>query len=330
MKNFIIFVCLSALLFTFGNLEAQDLQSLEKKYNQLAEKFQQEDSLLTMLKNTLSDRAKQIDYEKKKSNPDRNKITNLMSNSINLSSQVEQQQKKVQNIFTELEAVKYSLSITYGENLQKLQSRKKAAKSSQEINSIDSEILLLMGKKLAVMPYMPKFSSDPGRIKSIDLNALSGKEKDIYDSYLKTALAETEGQLNQVNIVYKETEQVLKLRKKTHKFLQEAELERGIRPAGRLNNSVSPSSNAEKDAQLFPSSSSVAARNTVDMIQSQALLFSQLNPERSGEIEESLKTIIGTSGKKFSLNAYYYLLKDLKRSLEEYRNMLLSKTGSSR
>ncbi|MCU7498752.1 MAG: hypothetical protein HF309_05770 [Ignavibacteria bacterium] len=326
-----IFVYLAALLFTFCNLKAQDIQSLEKKYNYLAEKLQQEDSILTVLKNSLSDRARQIDYEKKKSSADRNKITSLMSNSINLSSQIEHQQKKVQNIFTELEAVKHSLNSIYGENLEKLQSRKKAAKNSQEISSIDSEILLLMGKKLAVMPYMPKFSSDPGRIKSLEISGLSGKEKDIYDAYLKTALNETETQLNQVNIVYRETEQVLKLRKKTHKFLQEAEMERGIHPAGKVNNSTVAGVSGEKDSHVFPGyESSSAQRNTTDMIQSQALLFSQLNPERSREIERSLKTIIDTSGKKFSLNAYFNLLKDLKRSLEDYRNMLLSKTGSSR
>lgn len=332
MKNFMIFVYLAALLFNFCNLKAQDLQSLEKKYNYLAEKLQQEDSILTVLKNSLSDRARQIDYEKKKSSADRNKITSLMSNSINLSSQIEHQQKKVQNIFTELEAVKHSLNSIYGENLEKLQIRKKAAKNSQETSSIDSEILLLMGKKLAVMPYMPKFSSDPGRIKSLEISGLSGKEKDIYEAYLKTALNETETQLNQVNIVYRETEQVLKLRKKTRKFLQEAEMERGIHPAGKVNNSMTPSSAGnEKDSHDFPGYvSSTAQRNTTDMIQSQALLFSQLNPERSREIERSLKTIIDTSGKKFSLNAYFNLLKDLKRSLEDYRNMLLSKTGSSR
>lgn len=331
MKNFMIFVYLAALLFTFCNLNAQDIQSLEKKYNYLAEKLQQEDSILTVLKNSLSDRARQIDYEKKKSSADRNKITSLMSNSINLSSQIEHQQKKVQNIFTELEAVKHSLNSIYGENLEKLQSRKKAAKNSQEISSIDSEILLLMGKKLAVMPYMPKFSSDPGRIKSLEISGLSGKEKDIYDAYLKTALNETETQLNQVNIVYRETEQVLKLRKKTRKFLQEAEMERGIHPAGKVNNSTVAGVSGEKDSHVFPGyESSSAQRNTTDMIQSQALLFSQLNPERSREIERSLKTIIDTSGKKFSLNAYFNLLKDLKRSLEDYRNMLLSKTGSSR
>ncbi|MGE5438903.1 MAG: hypothetical protein ACM3UR_03545 [Bacteroidota bacterium] len=326
-----IFVYLAALLFTFCNLNAQDIQSLEKKYNYLAEKLQQEDSILTVLKNSLSDRARQIDYEKKKSSADRNKITSLMSNSINLSSQIEHQQKKVQNIFTELEAVKHSLNSIYGENLEKLQSRKKAAKNSQEISSIDSEILLLMGKKLAVMPYMPKFSSDPGRIKSLEISGLSGKEKDIYEAYLKTALNETETQLNQVNIVYRETEQVLKLRKKTRKFLQEAEMERGIHPAGKVNNSTVAGVSGEKDSHVFPGyESSSAQRNTTDMIQSQALLFSQLNPERSREIERSLKTIIDTSGKKFSLNAYFNLLKDLKRSLEDYRNMLLSKTGSSR
>lgn len=331
MKNFMIFVYLAALLFTFCNLNAQDIQSLEKKYNYLAEKLQQEDSILTVLKNSLSDRARQIDYEKKKSSADRNKITSLMSNSINLSSQIEHQQKKVQNIFTELEAVKHSLNSIYGENLEKLQSRKKAAKNSQEISSIDSEILLLMGKKLAVMPYMPKFSSDPGRIKSLEISGLSGKEKDIYEAYLKTALNETETQLNQVNIVYRETEQVLKLRKKTRKFLQEAEMERGIHPAGKVNNSTVAGVSGEKDSHVFPGyESSSAQRNTTDMIQSQALLFSQLNPERSREIERSLKTIIDTSGKKFSLNAYFNLLKDLKRSLEDYRNMLLSKTGSSR
>lgn len=327
MKDFTISICLIAMLFTFGHLQAQDLPQLEKKYNSLAESLQQEDSLLTVLKNTLSDRARQIDYEKKKNNADRNAITSLMSNSIRLSSQIEQQQKKVQNIFTELEDAKHYLNRIYGENLEKLKTRRKSAKNSQEINSIDSEILLLMGKKLAVMPYMPKFSSDPGRIKSLDLNALSGKEKDIYNDYLKTALNETEAQLNQVNIVYKETEQVIKLRKKTRKFLQEAELERGIHPAGKITNSESTS--GISDINTFPSGGT-AAKNTVNMIQSQALLFSQLNPERSREIEQSLKTIIDASGKKFSMDAYYNLLKDLRRSLEDYRIMLLSKTGSSR
>lgn len=323
-------VCLVILfIITCGSLQGQDLQSLEKKYSSLTDRLHNEDSLLSVLKNSLGERARQIDFEKKKSSADNNKITSLMSNSMNLSLQVEQQQKKVQNIFAELESVKRSLDAAYGENIEILQGRKKASGNSREINLLDGEILLLMGKKLAVMPYMPKFSSDPEKIKSLDFSSLTGKEKEIYNDYLKTALAETEAQLNQVNTVYKETEQVIKLRKKTSRFLQEAELERGLHPAAKFNNnSVTPSSTGQRDAGTFPGSVAAAARNTVDMIQAQAFLYSQLNPERSREIQQSLKTILDSSGKKFSFNSYFNMLRDLKKSLEDYRSMLLSRTGS--
>lgn len=328
MKHAFKSVCLIiSLLILCSNLNGQDLESLERKYNLLSNMLMKEDSLLSVLKNSLGERASQIDYEKKKKDPDKNIITLLMSNSMNLSSQAEAQKKKVQNTFNELESVKRSLSITYGENLEKLQSRKKLSRNSLEISSIDSEILLLMGKRLAVMPYMPELSSDPGRIKSLDLSALNSKEKNIYSDYLWTALAETEAQLNQINIIYKETEQVIKLQKKTRKFLQEAELERGIHPAGRINNSAGLSSVVDRGN--LKDGTVAAEKNTVDMIQSQALLYSQLNPEHSHEIMQSLKTILGTSGKRISLSGYFNMLKDLKQSLEEYRTMLLSKTGSS-
>lgn len=333
MKNALKPLCMFALMMLLsGCLYGQDLQSLEQKYASLSEKLQKEDSILSMLKSSLDERARQIDYEKKKADADNNRITQLMANSINLSSQVEAQQKKVHNIFTELETVKRSLNRSYEENLEKLQARRKSSKNSQEINSLDSEIMLLMGKKLIVIPYLPRLSTDPGRIKSLDVKSLEGADKNIYAGYLKTALSETEAQLREVNGIYEETEQVVKLQKKTRKFLQEAETERGMHPAGRVSFQTNSRGTSNNDIPAYTDKAGQvsADKNTVDMIQSHALLYSQLNPERSSEILQNLKTILDTSGKKFSLNGYFNMLKDLKKSLEEYRSMLISKIGQDR
>lgn len=329
-------------LVMFGQAHAQSIPVLEQRYNSLIISLQKEDSTLTVLKNMLENRAKQIDYEKKKSSQDKQRIAELMSNSISLSGQVEAQQRKVEQISGSLESVKYQLNVRYNSVLDSLKNLRKSS-AAQKSGDLDASIMFYMGKKLTVAPRLPRQSFNPDKIRAIDPNSGGAGDKALYVEYLKGALSETELQLSNVNDAYNETEQIIRLQRKTKRFLEEAESEREMRafPGSRGSSSTNTQSSTgnqggyggkdggtgdhmtqAEQATRFP-----AEANTLAQLQSYAFLYRQLKPEQSPDILRSLKNMQDNSSRKISVKDYFSLLKELKKSLEDYRSMLQKKLG---
>ena len=83
MKSMIFILSLFALLFFPQTvLRSQNLDKLEKRYIDLQNSYNAEKLLLDSLQNKFNSRLKEINSEKNKANPDKDKITSLMGNSL--------------------------------------------------------------------------------------------------------------------------------------------------------------------------------------------------------------------------------------------------------
>lgn len=312
-------------------LHGQSTGWLEESYNSLQRSLKKEDSVLTVLKNSLQERVRQIENEKK-SGAGKDKIAGLMSQTAGYSNRIDEQQKKTDRLFRDLENVKKILSGRYAAIIDSIRNLKSGRLSNTQQGEADMQIMIYTGRKLMVAPRLPKLSFNPEKISKIDLKSLAGQpDRALYLEYIKKALSETERQLAEVNETYKETGQIVNLNKKMKRFLEESEFESGVSPAQRYNRSFTVGLGESPDANPggIKAGGSLQVSfdiNTAAQVRSYSSLLRQLNPDQASDILSGLKSLSDYSAKRISLNEYYSLLKELKHSLEEYKNILLEKT----
>jgi len=313
------FVCLISFSF---NASPQSLDALEKRYDNLRSVVKKDNMILDSLKNILETRAKQIENEKQKLNPDNDKIVKLMAGSVSLSNLIDDYQEKLDANSKNLKQLSKMLEARYSAKIDSLQLLKKSTKENSE--KLDSEILLYTEKRLLISPQVDLLSFNPQKILEIDLTKTKNSdEKASLKEYLSSALAEINAELSEVTKQAKEIDAALILQEKTSKFLAETEFDRDFRPG---KSSRSSTARTYESSILSVQDKLVIA----DQINSYALLLDQLNIfDKSENI--NLQKFNFKSGKaNLSLKDYSSLLKKLKQRLNDYKLILTNKIEQSK
>ena len=313
------FVCLISFSF---NASLQSLDALEKRYDNLRSVVKKDNMILDSLKNILETRAKQIENEKQKLNPDNDKIIKLMAGSVSLSNLIDDYQEKLDANSKNLKQLSKMLEARYSAKIDSLQLLKKSTKENSE--KLDSEILLYTEKRLLISPQVDLLSFNPQKILEIDLTKTKNSdEKASLKEYLSSALAEINAELSEVTKQAKEIDAALILQEKTSKFLAETEFDRDFRPG---KSSRSSTARTYESSILSVQDKLVIA----DQINSYALLLDQLNIfDKSENI--NLQKFNFKSGKaNLSLKDYSSLLKELKQRLSDYKLILTNKIEQSK
>ena len=313
------FVCLISFSF---NASPQSLDALEKRYDNLRSVVKKDNMILDSLKNILENRAKQIENEKQKLNPDNDKIIKLMAGSVSLSNLIDDYQEKLDANSKNLKQLSKMLEARYSAKIDSLQLLKKSTKENSE--KLDSEILLYTEKRLLISPQVDLLSFNPQKILEIDLTKTKNSdEKASLKEYLSSALAEINAELSEVTKQAKEIDAALILQEKTSKFLAETEFDRDFRPG---KSSRSSTARTYESSILSVQDKLVIA----DQINSYALLLDQLNIfDKSENI--NLQKFNFKSGKaNLSLKDYSSLLKELKQRLSDYKLILTNKIEQSK
>jgi len=313
------FVCLISFSF---NASPQSLDALEKRYDNLRSVVKKDNMILDSLKNILETRAKQIENEKQKLNPDNDKIIKLMAGSVSLSNLIDDYQEKLDANSKNLKQLSKMLEARYSAKIDSLQLLKKSTKENSE--KLDSEILLYTEKRLLISPQVDLLSFNPQKILEIDLTKTKNSdEKASLKEYLSSALAEINAELSEVTKQAKEIDAALILQEKTSKFLAETEFDRDFRPG---KSSRSSTARTYESSILSVQDKLVIA----DQINSYALLLDQLNIfDKSENI--NLQKFNFKSGKaNLSLKDYSSLLKELKQRLSDYKLILTNKIEQSK
>lgn len=313
------FVCLIGLTLFAA---AQSLDELEKRYDNLRSVVEKDNLILDSLKNILENRAKQIENEKQKQNPDNNKIVNLMSGSVSLSNLIDDYQDKLDDNSKNLKQLSKMLVSRYSAKIDSLQILKKSEKENSE--KLNNEILLYIEKRLFISPQVDLLSFNPKKILEIDLNKAKGNdEKASLKEYLSSALAEVNMVLSDVSKQVKETDDALTLQKKTSKFLAETEFDRDYK-TGKSSKLIS--------ARSYESSIlEVQDKLTIaEQLNSYALLLDQLNIFDKSKNSNLQKLNFKPGKANLSLKDYSSILKELRQRLSDYKLILTTKIEESK
>lgn len=315
--------CLIFIIFMLpvSAASGQTVAELEKRLAQIQYSYELQDRALDSSRQVLNKHASQIDNEKKKKNPDKEIIVDLMSHSVVISNNIDMQQKKLAQLESEIEAVKRILYRRYSASIDSLNQQKNSRYGGRAPEEIQREILLLTEKKVFAGPRIPGLSLNPDKMLKMDLkNAKTEREQALYREYLQNALNELDVQVKNVNESLRETEEIVYLQKKAGRFLDQAEFQNEIRPgrAGKMAGGNAVTS----DMYTGPSPSKDALR--FSNISSYTGLLLQLKAVTSPGIKPVwLET--GRSGKQLSMSEYTGLLKEVKKNLSEYREILVNK-----
>ena len=306
-------------------VDAQSLIQLEKKYEQLSNQYIKEKVIYDSLRNVFSSRTNEIDAEKKKANPDKDKIVDLMAGSITLSNRIEEQNKKISLLEKDIDNVKQQLHKQYSSLIDSLELKKKTDKKNDDV--LDAEILNNTEKKLLVAPQIPILSFKPEKILKIDLGKTkSAEEKALYKEYLDNALNEVNTLLENVGKQSSEADQVFALQNKTKKFLEETELESRIMIRSQQSNVRS-----EEAVSTFRNSpEDVAASNSLSrQVKNYHVILRQLDIEQLSRTNINWKVSFDEMERNLSLKDYQKLLKEVKKRLQEFKLVLANKIGSA-
>jgi chromosome segregation ATPase len=305
-------------------LRSQNLTDLEKKYNDLQTSYVNEKSILDSLQKKLNLRVKEINLEKSRKAPDYEKIASLMSNSVNLSNNVDENQKKLGKMGKEIEKVKKELNEKYTDVIDSLKVNQKKGTANKDVT--ENLILFYAAKRLEVIPGINLLSFNPDKIMELDLKKTRNTaDKKIFLEYLENALNEVNGMLTNVTAESNEINQVIELQKKTSKFLEETELESGVASGKISQTGAQTYSGPESGLDYSGITNREAKANLSNNVQVYEHLLNQLNTIKS--FSESYDGLHYLS-KDIDLFTYGRLLRDVKKGLSEYKKLLEQKIDS--
>jgi hypothetical protein len=325
IKNINVIICI-LILFAF-EAYCQDLQSLETKLSSLNKTLIIEKTKLDSLNNYLNDKVKEIDGEKEKKVRDNEKITRLMASSVTISSDIDNQRKKVDTIGTEIEVLKRDLTGRYSSIIDSLNSLEKGTIKNVDKKEIESQIAVYTEKKLNVAPKISLLSLYPEKILEIDLSKVNNSaEKQMYREYLQTALGEVNERIDNVEARMEESKKIITLNKKTKRFLEESEFETNIRPQSFSTGGQVASADHNNNYGITARSQSGLALQAESYI----LLLNQLNLNTKTDANSKWNIFFDNKNPSINIEEYQKLLTLVKKRLEEYRLVLLHKLNKTK
>lgn len=324
-----VFLIIFFIAFCNLKTQAQNVKSLESRYDSLTATLQKEKTKLDSLNKVLNLRVQQINDAKSKQNPDKDKITQLMASSVTISNAVDLQQKTVSKIETEIESLKEPLNEKYSAIIDSLNSLIKEDNSSADKDKIQSEIVFYTEKKLSVAPKINLLSFHPDKILEINLKKFdSTSEKKMYEEYLQKALTEVNDRLNNVDHQSKEVGQIIELKKKTKRFLEETEFGSNVHPQTFAYETTPQYTSNQYGTS--PTDMGVKHSNSyLSQALSYSFLLNQLDINRPSESKIKWGTFFKGKNSNISIEEYDQLLKDVKKRLDEYKLVLLHKLGKN-
>lgn len=298
-----------------SNILAQNLFVLEKKYSSESQNLGVAQNKLDSLKTILDNKATVIDNEKRKQNKDDNKIASLMAGTITLSTQIENQQKRINEIINRFNSIKKELYIAYSGKLDSLFEVQKSRQSISSKEELNRQILSLTERKLLVSPVISSLSYNPGKLASLDVNSAKDPErKSLYREYMENALSEVEDHLKKTDEQLSEIYKIVQLQKKVNNFLDEADFGREFHPSANIKES-----NTDNTNSIYSNKDPYTEKDGVIKkgISNSLVVLNQLK-----YLQTSSGFISVSKNNNYTYKEYQRILKEVKKSLLEYKTVL--------
>lgn len=306
------------LLVLFRAVVAQNAAALEEEFFTLQRQIETVQAGLDSLNALLEQQAAQIDVEKRRESPDREKLRKQMAAGLALSKQIAEQQKRLQTLQKNRAQTQYRLAQRYSTMLDSLQALQAGSVTADA--ELERQILRYTGKYLLYSPVFRALSFDPQKIREINPAGSSDSlERALSLNYLRNALADVENHLQEIEENRKEVENTLRLERKTRQFLEEVDadnlglLARAGNPAGAER--LAANSPASFDPQVSGDAALAAAR-----VESIALFFGQLGIRDPEGISLSRFSAAPAGRTPLSLEEYLALLQAAEKQLKQIRS----------
>ena len=309
-KCLLIVVIIFSFLFISKPGNAQSLSVIEKNYAVSKKNLDNANHVLDSLKTVLNKKADEIEIEKSKTNPDEDKIVELMSSFVVISNNYEAQRKKVNQLGKKVDTVVFDLSKKYSSIIDSLRSLGSSDTFNEDKDKLDSEILFYMEKKISISPRIPLLSFDPAKLLKLDpRNTKDSLEAIVYKEYLQNAYKEINNHLENVEHRYSEVSSILLLQKKTEKFLKETEFENDIPTKS------SATENKTASVRFYGDDGGVRTSNDALLPQQYhdyALLLNQINIDLTSGNKLDWQVVPVDGDTPIDLTQYKKMLEDLK------------------
>lgn len=305
-------------LILFRAAAAQNAAALEEKFFALQREIETVQARLDSLNALLEREAAQIDAEKRRENPDREKLRKQMAAGLALSKQIQEQQKRLQTLQKNRLQIQYRLAQRYAailDSLQALQPSRGEPKAE-----IEQQIVFYTGKYLLYSPVFRALSFDPRKIREINpAESRDSLERALSLNYLRNALANVESHLQEIEENRKEVENTLRLERKTRQFLEEVEADN----RGLLTRAGNPAG-AERSAVTAPNSFDPQASGELALAAARAesitLFFGQLGILDLEGISLKRLSAAPSGRTPLSLEEYLALLQAAEKQLKQIRS----------
>lgn len=309
---------------------AQNLPELEAKFNSLQERLQMREAKLDSLQKVLETEAEAIDSEKSAKNPDKDKLSRLMSGALTTSRRIEENNRAVSALQDSLERLKSVLDGQYARQIDSLQALVKSSKSEGELNRLKREILRLSEKRLLLSPAVKMLSFNPEKILQIHpAEAEDSLEAQIYIDYLKNALSDIDSHLETIRKTRQETEEILRLEEKKSEFLEDIAEDQysGIWIAAESKSSRTLGTYSETPGGTISASDRQTAEISTISSQFQAYsnILRQLESENELKKNFNWTSPVDSAQIELTANDYINLLKEVEKQLTRYREIILTK-----
>jgi hypothetical protein len=300
----IYFMCFS-LNITFAQLDR------ENNLRNIKSKLESKNSYLQKLIDELNEKVNVINQKKSQTNFDKDEIKYLLSNTAQLTNNIEKVQLEINGLSKEYNIVKSELFNIYKDQIDSI---KKSNLPIEEKNILTTRII---EKRLYVSPKIDMLSFDPEKVLKIKTTKKSSEQK-LIDEFLNSALTEVETKLTEVKDLKKEIETIQNLNKETKTFLEEAEFDKDISYFSSASVS-SPSNNLEPSATEY-------SKDVDNSLRSQSASFQQIltQLEINNSPNERIITLNNITRKK-DLNEFKKLILQVEQQLEDYKIVINNK-----
>jgi hypothetical protein len=221
MKRFnLIFIFLFSAV---SYLHSQSPDVLENQYRLVNQSILKERAALDSLNRLMENTAKEIEREKKISEPDEKKIVKWMAHAVTISNLIKDKQKTITAYEGSADETRDRLEKVYTRFIDSLKQVENSPNYSGDRETLQNMILIWTEKRVMISPAVRALSFDPVKVREIDLKtAADPLGRILAEDYLKKALDEIDTHLSRLSASRREYEDLANLRRRTADFVSEA------------------------------------------------------------------------------------------------------------
>jgi hypothetical protein len=300
---FLLILCFRSFGQTKTEIELYKIQHrLDKQTKEL-------DSLNFLL----NKKVNLINEEKSKTNPNKEKIENLLSGTSNLTNSIEQKELEISLSNKKLGENKKALYAIYSHQIDSLKSIGKEKYSD--------EIMDLTEKRLSVSSKIDLLSFDPSKVLKLSPTNDQAKQK-VYNEFLTSAKDEVERRISEIQNLKDEVSNIIALNSAKEEFLEEISFNNRIVGSRKINNqTTSASTEYGRDPDVSNANNAVKEySNSFNGILNQLSINNLSNP-----LSASTRKLSSDYYTNTNLKDFIDLMNKVEKELSDYKIVINNK-----